>query len=254
MDQHELSVTQFGATAEKYLTSTVHAAGADLEDLAAFARLWPGLDALDVGCGAGHASYALARGGARRVVACDPAAPMLDVVRREAAARGLSAIETLAGPAERLACADAAFDCVVTRYSAHHWSDVPAAVREFARVLRPGGRLIVIDVLAPEAPLLDTVLQTVEFLRDGSHVRDYRESEWRSMFAQAGISEPVAHRWKLPMEFAGWVARIGTRAARIAALEACIDDLPREARDYFKVAADRSLAIDSGWLEGTRTT
>lgn len=252
MDQHELSVRQFGSTAEKYLTSAVHACGADLGRLAAFARTQPALTVLDVGCGAGHASYALARGGARRVVACDPAAPMLHVVRREAEARGLSAVETLAAPAEHLPCPNDEFDCVVTRYSAHHWADVARAVLEFERVLKPGGRLIVIDVLAPEIPLLDTVLQTVELLRDGSHVRDYRESEWRALFRRAGFSEPEARRWKLPMQFAGWVARIGTRAARIAALEAVFDDLPGEAREYFEVAADRSFAIDAGWLEGTK--
>jgi ubiquinone/menaquinone biosynthesis C-methylase UbiE len=252
MRQHDLATAQFGSTAEKYLTSQVHASGPDLERLAELSRRHPGLCALDVGCGAGHASYALAGGGARRVVACDPAGRMLDVVRREAGIRGLGAIATVEGPAEHLPCPDAAFDCVVTRYSAHHWGDVGRALGEFSRVLTPGGRLIVIDVLAPEQPLFDTVLQTLELLRDPSHVRDYRESEWRSMLRIAGFTEPAASRWRLPMEFAPWVARIGTSAARIAALEGVIDELPREARDHFAVAADRSFTIDSGWLESIK--
>ncbi len=231
----------------------MHSAGADLERLAARARAGTGFSVLDLGCGAGHASFALARGGAGRVVACDPAAPMLEVVRREAAARGHTRIETLAGPAECLPCGNAAFDCVVTRYSAHHWPDVRRAVREVGRVLKPGGTLIVIDVLSPETPLLDTVLQTVELLRDRSHVRDYRESEWREMFRSAGFSEPAALRWKLPMQFDAWVARIGTGAARIRALQAVLDELPAEARSHFAVAADRSFSIDAGWLEGART-
>jgi predicted RNA methylase len=100
MDQHDLAARQFGATAASYLTSVVHASGADLERLAAVARSHP--RALDLGCGAGHASFALARGGARQVIAYDLAAPMLQVVAAEAPARGHAQIETMSGSAERL--------------------------------------------------------------------------------------------------------------------------------------------------------
>ncbi|MDB6083262.1 MAG: putative SAM-dependent methyltransferase [Gammaproteobacteria bacterium] len=249
MEQHDLAIRQFGSTARQYLTSSVHARGDDLDRLAALAQRPPVSNALDLGCGAGHASFALARGGAKRIVAYDLATGMLDVVQAEAIARGHTQIETRAGRAENLPFADASFDLVVTRYSAHHWLDVRRAVGEVARILAPGGSLVVIDVLAPEHPLMDTVLQTVEILRDASHVRDYRESEWRSMLAAANFSEPGVHRWKLPMEFAGWVTRIGTSAPRIDALTIVLDQLPSEARDYFAVSQDRSFSIDAGWFE-----
>jgi len=254
MDQHDLASRQFGSTAAQYLTSTVHATGADLDRLADLVQNSRVASALDMGCGAGHASFALARGGAKRVVAYDLAAQMLEVVNAEAAARGYGQIETCAGAAERLAFEDASFDLVVTRYSAHHWLDVQRAVHEAARILKPGGILIVIDVLAPENPLLDTALQTVEILRDLSHVRNYRESEWRAMFGSADFSEPAVHRWKLPIEFNGWVARIGTSAPRIAALKVVFDELPREAREYFSVNHDHSFAIDAGWFEARQRT
>jgi ubiquinone/menaquinone biosynthesis C-methylase UbiE len=147
---------------------------------------------------------------------------------------------------------DASFDLVVTRYSAHHWMDALGAVHEAARVLKPGGTLVVIDVLAPENPLMDTVLQTVEILRDLSHVRDYRESEWRGMFETANFASPRVHRWRLQMEFGSWVARIRTPPARIEALKVVLDELPSEAREYFAVSRDRSFAVDSGWLEARR--
>jgi hypothetical protein len=54
------------------------------------------------------------------------------------------------------------------------------------------------------------------------------------------------------MEFAGWVARIGTSAARIEALKTVFDELAGEARDYFSVGANRSFAIDAGWLEARK--
>src|ERR1700738_231284 len=205
MDQHALTVQQFGSTATRYLASPVHSSGADLDRLARLARESRISSALDLGCGAGHASYALARGGASRVVAYDLSEQMLEVAAAEAKERGHDQIEFRAGPAEQLPFPDTSFDLVVTRYSAHHWMNALAAVHEAARILKPGGTLIVIDVLAPENPLMDTVLQTVEILRDLSHVRDYRESEWRSMLEAANFSSPCVHRWRLQMEFDGWV-------------------------------------------------
>jgi ubiquinone/menaquinone biosynthesis C-methylase UbiE len=252
MDQHALTVQQFGSTATRYLASPVHSSGADLDRLARLARESRISSALDLGCGAGHASYALARGGASRVVAYDLSEQMLEVAAAEAKERGHDQMEFRAGPAEQLPFPDTSFDLVVTRYSAHHWMNALAAVHEAARILKPGGTLIVIDVLAPENPLMDTVLQTVEILRDLSHVRDYRESEWRSMLEAANFSSPCVHRWRLQMEFAGWVARIRTTPARVDALKVVLDELPSEAREYFAVRRDRSFDVDSGWLEARR--
>jgi ubiquinone/menaquinone biosynthesis C-methylase UbiE len=257
MDQHDLAARQFGAMAARYLTSSVHASGADLTriaELAAAAR--PGV-ALDLGCGAGHASFALARGGARRVIAYDLSTQMLGVVAAEAAVRGYASagneqIETRSGPAELLPFADASMDMVVTRFSAHHWFDVSGAFREVARVLRPGGTLVVIDVLAPESPLLDTVLQTLEILRDASHVRDYRGSEWAALFDATGFTPPTVNRWKLPMQFDSWTLRIGTPPPRVEALKTVLQALPAEARQYFAVEDDFSFVIDAGWFEATR--
>jgi ubiquinone/menaquinone biosynthesis C-methylase UbiE len=252
VDQQELSATQFGARATQYLTSAVHAAGADLERLEELARLLKPARALDVGCGAGHASFALARGGAQRVIAYDPSSSMLAVVATEAAARGSTAIETCAGPAEALPFDDGTFDLVVTRYSAHHWADVPRALVECARVTAPGGRLVVIDVIAPEQPLLDTSLQVLEFLRDASHVRNYRVSEWNAMQKAAGFSEPTIATWKLSLEFKSWITRIGTPPSRVAALQTVFAELPREAGEYFRVAADHSFVTDAAWMDAVK--
>jgi len=252
MDQQALSAKQFGARATNYLTSTVHATGADLERLKALATEQQPTRVLDLGCGAGHASFALAAGGARQVVAYDPSPDMLAVVAQEAAKRGLAGIETRAGAAEVLPFENDSFDLVVTRYSAHHWANVPHALAECARVTKPGGRLVVIDMIAPETPLFDTSLQVVEFLRDASHVRDYRASEWRAMQRAAGFSEPAVTSWKLTMEFKSWIERIGTPPARVAALRAVFAELPREARDYFQVGPDLSFVTDSAWIEARK--
>ena len=259
MDQQNLTAQQFGAMAARYLTSTVHASGADLDRIAELASHSRPAVALDLGCGAGHASFALARGGARRIIAYDLSSQMLGVVAAEAALRGYASsgneqIETLCGPAERLPFADASIDLAVTRFSAHHWLDLSQAVREVARVLRPGGTLAVIDVLSPENALLDTVLQTLEILRDASHVRNYRISEWEAVLDAAGFTPPTITRWKLPLQFDSWVERIATPAPRIEALKTVSRALPEEARQYFAVQGDCSFTLDAGSFEATRGT
>jgi len=254
MDQQELTVTQFGSNAAYYLASEVHAQGADLAQIVAIAQRNPSMQALDLGCGAGHVAYALARGGARRVVAYDPSAEMLSIVAKEALTRGHDTIQTQVGAAESLPFEGGSFDLVVTRYSAHHWANVPRALAECARVTTPGGRLIVIDVVAPEVPLLDTSLQVIEFLRDASHVRNYRISEWRDMQRAAGFAECSVSSWKTPIDFPTWIARIGTPPERVAALRTVFPALPREAIDYFNVSDGFSFEFDTAWIEAAKGT
>jgi ubiquinone/menaquinone biosynthesis C-methylase UbiE len=252
MDQRNLAVRQFGDVASNYLSSAVHATGADLTRLYALAQQLRAARALDVGCGAGHVSFALARAGVAKVIAYDPSAPMLSVVEQESKARGYAAIQIARGSAEVLPFDDASFDLVVTRFSAHHWASVATAIGEMTRVLAAGGRLIVIDVVSPESPLLDTTLQTLEVLRDMSHVRNYRLSEWLSMLSGHGLTDTTSDGWKLALEFSSWVKRIGTPDRRVQALYAMIDDLPSEAREYFAVTAERSFKIDAVWLESVK--
>lgn len=185
-------------------------------------------------------------------VAYDLSSEMLGVVAQEALRRGHDAIQTRVGAAETLPFERGSFDLVVTRYSAHHWANVPRALEECARVTAAGGRLIVIDVVAPEAPLLDTSLQVIEFLRDASHVRDYRISEWRDMHRAAGFAETSVRSWKTPINFPAWLARIGTPPARVAALQTVFPTLPREAQDYFKISDDFSFQCDTAWIESAK--
>src|SRR5487761_2716072 len=167
-------------------------------------------------------------------------------------ARNPGRIRTRQGRVEALPFADAGFDLVVTRYSAHHWLDIDKAMSEIARVTAPGGTLVVIDSVSPEAPLYDTALQTVELLRDASHVRNYRVSEWLAMLARARFAGAMHDQWKVPLDFESWVTRISTPFERIAALRATFAALSGEARRYFSVGEDCSFSIDTAWIQASR--
>ncbi|MDR2153640.1 MAG: class I SAM-dependent methyltransferase, partial [Burkholderiaceae bacterium] len=217
MKHHDQVADAFGATAAAYLASPVHATGADLEQLGAvFTAAGGQAKVLDMGCGAGHASFAVAAH-VREVVAYDIASPMLETVAAAARERGLTNIRTRQGAAESLPFAAASFDGVISRYSAHHWRDVPAALAEAHRVLKPGGRLKFIDAAGADDPLYDTHIQAAELLRDGSHIRDYRAAEWLAMLHAAGFSGAVTRRWRVALDFDAWVTRIRTPPERIAA-------------------------------------
>ncbi|EJX7439802.1 class I SAM-dependent methyltransferase, partial [Escherichia coli] len=181
---HDHVEKQFSSQACEYLTSTVHASGRDLQRLAVRLADYPGASVLDMGCGAGHASFVAAQN-VSTVVAYDLSAHMLDVVAQAAEVRQLKNITTRQGYAESLPFADNAFDIVISRYSAHHWHDVGAALREVNRILKPGGRMIVMDVMSPGHPVRDIWLQTVEALRDTSHVRNYASGEWLRLINEA---------------------------------------------------------------------
>jgi len=251
MKQQTLVAQQFGSTANAYLTSAVHSTGKDLQVLRGIAERCGSPDILDLGCGAGHVSFAVSPV-ARSVKAYDLSQQMLDVVARAAQERGLRNIETHQGAAEALPFADAEFDIVMSRFSAHHWMDVPAALREIARVLKPGGMVAFVDITAPESPVQDTMLQAVELLRDVSHVRDYRVSEWERMFADAGFEPAQRDAWKLEMVFDDWVTRMRTPEERIAAIRSLWRAASEETLRRFAVKEDGSFTIDGALFEARK--
>lgn len=86
---HDHVEKQFSSQASEYLTSTVHASGRDLQRLAARLAGYPEACVLDMGCGAGHASFVAAQN-VQAVVAYDLSSQMLDVVTQAANARQLN--------------------------------------------------------------------------------------------------------------------------------------------------------------------
>jgi SAM-dependent methyltransferase len=101
------------------------------------------LDALDVGCGTGFLSFELAARG-HRVTGVDFAPAMIAEARRKASERGL-AVTFDEADAERLPFAPARFDLLVSRHLLWTLPRPEAAIDEWIRVLRPGGRLVVVD-------------------------------------------------------------------------------------------------------------
>jgi ubiquinone/menaquinone biosynthesis C-methylase UbiE len=253
ISQAESVENQFGPRAESYLTSTVHAQGEDLAHFAAMlAEEGAGSRVLDLGCGGGHMSFTAAPH-VREVVAYDLSPEMLAVVAHAAGERGFANLITEQGEAEALPFDGESFDWVVSRFSAHHWSDWRAGLREAHRVMRPGGRGLFIDVVSPGLGILDTYLQTVEVLRDTSHVRDYTPAEWEAALAASGFVTHATRRHRLRMEFASWVQRMRTPEVMVSAIRALQAAVSDPVRRHFAIEADGSFMIDVASFEVVRT-
>ncbi|HET8729779.1 MAG TPA: class I SAM-dependent methyltransferase [Moraxellaceae bacterium] len=242
--QHEAVVErQFGSQASAYLTSTVHSQGAEFDRLRALVAEQPRARVLDLGCGAGHVAFQVAPLVAE-VVAYDLSADMLSVVKATAGERGLSNVAVQQGVVEQLPFEDGSFDVVFSRYSAHHWSDLGLGLREARRVLKPGGVFAFIDVASPGQPLLDTYLQTVEVLRDTSHVRDYSVGEWLARVSEAGLRVEGHVLQRLRLEFGSWVERMRTPDVYRSAIRELQGAMSVDVRHYFEIESDGSFTTD----------
>ena len=118
----------------------------------ALAGLGPAQRALDVGAGTGDLGIALARAGpSGRVVAIDLAPAMLARARRRA---GDVPLGLVVGSAESLPFPDATFTRVVAGFAVRNFGDIPRGIAEMRRVLKPGGRAVLLELALPPAPRL----------------------------------------------------------------------------------------------------
>lgn len=242
---------QFGAASAAYVESPVHRSGADLEAMLRRADPAPDARVLDVGTGAGHTALAFAPHVAE-VVAFDLTPAMLERVREAAASRGLANLRTQRGDAAALPFPAAAFDVVTCRLCAHHFAAPARAVAEMARVLRPGGVLLLEDSVSPEDPAQDTFLNAIELLRDPSHVRNLRVSEWRPLLAAAGLETTGVADFPARLDFDAWVARMRTPEPEARQIRRLMDGAPDEVRAAFRIEPGHHWTIPIALLEARR--
>ncbi len=228
------SQQQFGQNSAFYLTSTPHATGKSLQrlvDLTAPESTWR---VLDIATGGGHVAYTFAPHVAR-VWATDITQEMLDMVKAEAAKRGLGNLRTTYAKAEALPFEDESFDLVTCRIAPHHFDSIPDYLTEAHRVLKPGGTLAVVDNIVPAGPVGDYV-NAFERLRDPSHLRAWTMEEWRAAIEAAGFA--IGHEEQLfkPMVFKSWASRYDDVMKRL--LRALLTQATPEVKTFLEPQGD----------------
>ena len=181
--------------------------------------------ALDLACGPGIVAEVIAPR-VREVVGLDVTPEMIRLAHDRLEKAQLTNAYFSVASVEALPFKENEFDQVITRLSLHHFHDVAAVLSEVRRVLRPGGDLIIADVVSPEDADESALHNSLEQLRDPTHVRMFAPAELLEIIHVAGFSLVSEEEWEQQRSFLEW-AQIIANPARTDPLQNAMRALAR---------------------------
>jgi len=187
-------VAQFTHWARPFSELALHAEADGMRRTLAAADLAPDMRVLDVACGPGIVACAAAKL-AGHVTGIDLTPAMIEQAKARQKREGLSNCDWQVGDATALPFADAGFDRAITRYSFHHMPEPIRALKEMARVTRPGGKVVVID--ATPSAQTQAAYDRMESLRDPSHASALTREQLRALGRAAGLAETAIDFYRL---------------------------------------------------------
>jgi ubiquinone/menaquinone biosynthesis C-methylase UbiE len=216
------STDRFARTAERVAARQDARAAQLAEEVRDFVRPQGDERALDVGTGAGALAFALAPL-VREVVGLDPVPELLDLARE----RALPNTEFVAGDGTALPFPDGSFDLAATLRTLHHVARPERVVAELVRVTRPGGRVLVVDQLAPDDAPAAALLHEFESVRDPSHARLLTDAELQELFATNRLVLIRERQEEERRDLPAYLDLAGCTGARRARAEALAQTAPR---------------------------
>ena len=220
---------RFARTAER-VAELQDARAASLEkDILRFVAPSGDERALDSGTGSGALAFALAPH-VREVVGVDIVPELLEQARKRA--ERFPNVTFIEGDAMKLPLEYASFDLTGTLRTLHHIARPELAMAELVRVTRPGGRVLVVDQIAPVDPLAAFELNRFERARDPSHTRALADIDLRHLFESNGLVLIRAEYEREPRDLDAYLD--------LAACEG-------EAREQAETLAPPNYTADLGW-------
>lgn len=143
------------------------------------------------------------------VTCLDLTPAMLSVGKEKAEEENIRNISFVPGDAAELPFPKDSFDVVLSRLAFHHFPDVKQPFAEMVRVLKPNGKLVLIDLEAAEESLRKTE-DAIETLRDPSHVRNLSREEMLRLYRENGLSVSCCEIVRMPMVLQNWLNHTDT--------------------------------------------
>lgn len=225
---------QFGKNAASYVSSPIHKDGKDLLKMIEMAEV-NGQDVLlDVATGGGHTANAFAPL-VKKVIAVDLTAEMLAAAERFIIENGHQNVEFVQGDAEQLPFTNESFDIVTCRIAPHHFPNVDIFIKEVNRVLKPGGQFLLDDNVVPESKEYDQFYNTIEKIRDYSHFRAWKKSEWIQKLEDSGLEVFEWHRFEKTFRFESWCAYMKLSELEKNHLTKFILESPAKIKNKFRI-------------------
>lgn len=165
----------------------------------------PAHKVLDVAAGTGLFSRTVAPRVAH-VTASDITPEMLEQGRLAAEADGITNVTFQQAPAEDLPFANASFDIVISRYAVHHFLKPVVVLKEMARVCKPDGTVVIVDMVSDENAELSARQNHFETIADTTHTRTLSPSELVRECTAAGLTMKKYLSREVPMDFDQWQA------------------------------------------------
>ena len=200
---------QFHRQAAEYASSTPHARGDSLKIVEKWASQRRYHKALDIATGPGFTAFAVAPF-CNSVVASDIAPGMLQQAQKLARERGISNINFQTVDAHDIPYHDNTMDLITCRTAPHHFNNIPQFLSEVYRTLKPGGTFIFVDTTTSENKTLARWHQTVEALRDSTHINAPSPSQWHDLITNAQLHITETAHTQVNMTFQDWVKRSAT--------------------------------------------
>ncbi|MYL35165.1 methyltransferase domain-containing protein [Pontibacillus yanchengensis] len=238
----------FSKYADKYVTSTTHSSGEDLPLMVEWAKPEKHWSVLDIATGGGHVAKQLAPY-VREVFATDLTKEMLS--NTATTLQTIDNIHYVKADAEDLPFLDQTFDFVTCRIAPHHFPNPERFIQESSRVLKPNGLFIMIDNIAANEDNLDYFYNTFEKMRDPSHNRALRITEWKNFLANSQLAVKKEHTRKKKLPFENWLTRTMDNELQMEKVRAFMQSAPQEIKEYFHIIEDEgtieAFAIDE-WM------
>ncbi|WP_342431813.1 class I SAM-dependent methyltransferase [Neobacillus sp. FSL H8-0543] len=233
---------QFGKSAASYVTSPIHKDGKDLLKLVEMAGVTGQERLLDVATGGGHTANAFAPL-VKKVTAVDLTQEMLDAAENFIKGNGYQNVTFVKGDAEMLPFSDESFDIVTCRIAPHHFPNVKTFIEEAHRVLTSKGQFLLDDNVVPEDDEFDLFYNTIEKVRDYSHFRAWKKTEWLQMLEGSGFEIFEWHRFEKTFHFEPWCNRMKLSISEKEKLTQYILDTSQKVKDKFKIVIEDEKVV-----------